>query len=54
MIKDAIVLAAPHLKIRGKSLLECLDDMESYTLLTDGILHKVKQNIVRFEYDNNN
>jgi len=41
MIKDAIVTAAPHLRIRGKSLLECLDDMESYTLLTDGIFYKV-------------
>ena len=41
MIADAIVKAAPHLKVGGKILEECITDMEAYTKLHDGIFMQV-------------
>ncbi|KAF6033797.1 SAMHD1 [Bugula neritina] len=37
MVEEAIVTASTSLKICGKSIVECLDDMEAYTNLHDGI-----------------
>jgi len=41
MVEEAIVKASTSLKICGKSIVECLDDMEAYTNLHDGIFYLV-------------
>jgi len=41
MVVDAIVKASTSLKICGKSIVQCLDDMEAYTNLHDGIFYLV-------------
>ena len=41
MVEEAIVMASTSLKICGKSIVECLGDMEAYTNLHDGIFYLV-------------
>ncbi|KAF6021257.1 hypothetical protein EB796_020433 [Bugula neritina] len=42
MVVDAIVMASDSLEICGKSIKECLDDMEAYTNLHDGIFYLIR------------
>ena len=41
MITEAIIKASPYLKFCGKSIPECLEDMEAYCKLDDGIFYLV-------------
>lgn len=43
MMTEAIVKAAPYLKFGGKTIPECLYDMEAYCKLNDGIFYLVSQ-----------
>ncbi|KAF6021196.1 SAMHD1 [Bugula neritina] len=42
MVEDAIVMASDSLKICGKSIVKCLNDMEAYTNLHDGIFYLIR------------
>ena len=45
-IAEAIIKAGDHLRIKGKLLKDCIDDMDAYLHLHDGVFYKVCLNFL--------